>query len=62
MKIAKEKSTNSPDPDNYYDNLSELAKGQLPIKLYAVLQVVYNWRIRRRLPRITKLAVKLGLI
>jgi hypothetical protein len=35
---------------------------ELSMKLYAVLQVAHNWRIRTRLPRITKLAVKMGLI
>lgn len=31
-------------------------------KEYAMLMVSKNWRIRKRLPRITKLAIKSGLI
>lgn len=32
------------------------------VRAWAVASVVSNWRIRKRLPRITKLAIKQGLI
>jgi len=31
-------------------------------KEYALYMVINNWRIRQRLPRITKLAIELGYI
>lgn len=32
----------------------------MTIREHAALRVAWNWRIRKRLPRLTKLAIKLG--
>lgn len=32
----------------------------MKIRERAALRVAWNWRIRKRLPRLTKLAIKLG--